>query len=186
VPTKAWPAFDQQTIADIEQYGVSRLLDELATDLRDGSYRALPARRVFIPKPGREGAQRPLSIPTVRDRVVQAAMKIVIEPIFEADFLACSFGFRPKRSQHDALQAPASTLLRILCEPISDMCNRLLAARALGAKGQQLGSRAVAPLKAPLDQDCTRDRRRDALKRDHRPRPRVLHLATTLLANGVV
>ena len=86
------------------RYGVSRLLDELATDLRDGSYRTLPARRVFIAKPGREGEQRPLSIPAVRDRVVQTAMKIVIEPIFEADFLACSFGFRPKRSQHDALQ----------------------------------------------------------------------------------
>ena len=101
---KGAAGIDEQTIADIEQYGVSRLLDELATDLRDGSYRALPARRVFIPKPSREGAQRPLSIPAVRDRVVQAAMKIVIEPIFEADFLPCSFGFRPKRSQHDALQ----------------------------------------------------------------------------------
>jgi group II intron reverse transcriptase/maturase len=101
---KGAAGIDEQTIADIEHYGVSRLLDELATDLRDGSYRALPARRVFIPKPGREGAQRPLSIPAVRDRVVQAAMKIVIEPIFEADFLPCSFGFRPKRSQHDALQ----------------------------------------------------------------------------------
>ncbi len=101
---KGAAGIDQQSIADIERYGVSRLLDELATDLRDGSYRALPARRVFIAKPGREGEQRPLSIPAVRDRVVQTAMKIVIEPIFEADFLACSFGFRPKRSQHDALQ----------------------------------------------------------------------------------
>jgi len=101
---KGAAGIDEQSIADIERYGVSRLLDELAADLRDGSYRALPARRVFIPKPGREGEQRPLSIPAVRDRVVQAAMKIVVEPIFEADFLACSFGFRPKRSQHDALQ----------------------------------------------------------------------------------
>jgi RNA-directed DNA polymerase len=94
---------DQTTIADVERYGVTRLLDELAVDLKDGRWRPLPARRVFIPKPGREEL-RPLSIPTVRDRVVQAAAKIVIEPIFEADFLPCSFGFRPERSAHDALQ----------------------------------------------------------------------------------
>jgi group II intron reverse transcriptase/maturase len=94
---------DRQTIADVERYGASRLLDELATDLREGRWRPLPARRVFIPKPGREEL-RPLSIPTVRDRVVQAATKLAIEPVFEADFLPCSFGFRPKRSAHDALQ----------------------------------------------------------------------------------
>jgi RNA-directed DNA polymerase len=95
---------DRQTIADVERYGVSRLLDELAADLKDGSYRPLAARRVFIPKPGRPTEQRPLSIPTVRDRVAQAAVKTVIEPIFEADMLECSFGFRPGRSAHDALQ----------------------------------------------------------------------------------
>jgi group II intron reverse transcriptase/maturase len=94
---------DQQTIADVEQCGVSRMLDELAADLRDGRWRPLPARRVFIPKPGREEL-RPLSIPAVRDRVVQAAAKSVIEPIFEADMLECSFGFRPGRSAHDALR----------------------------------------------------------------------------------
>jgi len=94
---------DRTSIADVEEYGVSRLLEELAADLKDGRWRPLPARRVFIPKPG--GAeQRPLSIPTVRDRVVQAAVKIVLEPVFEADMLACSFGFRPRRAAHDALQ----------------------------------------------------------------------------------
>ena len=98
------PGIDRQTIADVEAYGITKLLDGLAADLKDGSYRTLPARRVFIPKPGRPDEQRPLSIPAVRDRVVQAAMKTVIEPIFEADFLPCSFGFRPKRAQHDALQ----------------------------------------------------------------------------------
>ena len=101
---KGAAGIDRQTIADVEQYGVSRLLDELAADLKDGSYRALPTRRVFIPKPGRPDEQRPLSIPAVRDRVVQAALKTVIEPIFEADFLPCSFGFRPRKSAHDALQ----------------------------------------------------------------------------------
>ena len=101
---KGAAGIDRQTIADVEAYGITKLLDGLAADLKDGSYRTLPARRVFIPKPGRPDEQRPLSIPAVRDRVVQAAMKTVIEPIFEADFLPCSFGFRPKRAQHDALQ----------------------------------------------------------------------------------
>src|ERR671930_186306 len=95
---------DRQTIADVEHYGVSRLLDDLAADLKEGRWRPLPARRVFIPKPGRVGERRPLSIPAVRDRIVQAATKVVIEPIFEADMLECSFGFRPRRSAHDALQ----------------------------------------------------------------------------------
>jgi RNA-directed DNA polymerase len=94
---------DKQTIADVERYGVARLLDELAADVREGRWRPLPARRVFIPKPGRDEF-RPLSIPAVRDRIVQAAARIVVEPIFEADMLECSFGFRPRRSAHDALQ----------------------------------------------------------------------------------
>ena len=100
---KGAAGIDRQTIADVERYGIAKLLDELAADLREGRWRPLPARRVFIPKPGREEL-RPLSIPTVRDRIVQTAVKLVIEPVFEADFLPCSFGFRPKRSQHDALQ----------------------------------------------------------------------------------
>jgi RNA-directed DNA polymerase len=97
------PGIDKITLAAVEEYGVTRLLGELASELREGRYRPLPARRVYIPKPG-STEQRPLSIPPVRDRIVQAAVKIVLEPVFEADFLPCSFGFRPKRSQHDALQ----------------------------------------------------------------------------------
>ena len=94
---------DRITLSQVEQYGIDRLLDELAADLQAERYRPLPARRVFIPKPGSK-EQRPLSIPAVRDRIVQAALKTAIEPIFEADFLECSFGFRPRRSAHDALQ----------------------------------------------------------------------------------
>jgi len=98
------PGIDQITISDVvERYGVDRLLDELATELREGRFKPLPARRVYIPKPGQDEL-RPLSIPAIRDRVVQAAVKIVIEPVFEADMLPCSFGFRPKRAAHDALQ----------------------------------------------------------------------------------
>ncbi|GES17100.1 group II intron reverse transcriptase/maturase [Acrocarpospora macrocephala] len=94
---------DRVTLAEVEEYGVARLLEELAVELRDKRYRPLPARRVLIPKPGTT-EQRPLSIPSVRDRIVQAAAKIVLEPIFEADMVDCSFGFRPRRSAHDALQ----------------------------------------------------------------------------------
>ncbi len=94
---------DRITLAQVEQHGIERLLDELAADLRAERYRALPARRVFIAKPGSE-ERRPLSIPAVCDRIVQTALKTAIEPIFEADFLECSFGFRPRRSARDALQ----------------------------------------------------------------------------------
>lgn len=94
---------DNTTLAEVKQYGVTRLLTQLATELREGTYRPLPARRVLIPKPG-SGERRGLSVPSVRDRIVQAALKLVLEPVFEADMLECSFGFRPKRSTHDALQ----------------------------------------------------------------------------------
>jgi RNA-directed DNA polymerase len=94
---------DRMTIEMVEQYGVERLLEEVATELRTEQYRPQPARRVWIPKPGTQ-EKRPLSIPTVRDRIVQGALKLVIEPVFEADFLEVSFGFRPGRRAHDALQ----------------------------------------------------------------------------------
>src|SRR5215469_13922450 len=97
------PGIDKITLAAVEEYGVARLLGELASELRERRYRPMPARRVLIPKPGSD-EMRPLSIPAVRDRIVQAALKIVLEPVFEADFLPCSFGFRPRRSAHDALQ----------------------------------------------------------------------------------
>ena len=101
---KGAAGIDKQTINDVEEYGIAKLLDELEADLKNGRWRPLAARRVFIPKLGRPTEQRPLSIPAVRDRIVQAAVKIVIEPIFEADMLDCSYGFRPRRSTHDALQ----------------------------------------------------------------------------------
>lgn len=94
---------DRQTLADVEAYGVDRMLRELRRDLETGSYRPAPVRRVDIDKP--HGGVRSLGIPTVRDRVVQAATKIVCEPIFEADFVSCSYGYRPKRSATDALEA---------------------------------------------------------------------------------
>jgi RNA-directed DNA polymerase len=93
---------DAQTIAEIEQYGVERFLEELGSVLRRNEYRPQAVLRRYIPKA--DGKQRPLGIPTVRDRVVQAATKLILEPIFEIDFRDCSYGFRPGRSQTDALE----------------------------------------------------------------------------------
>jgi RNA-directed DNA polymerase len=93
---------DRVTLAAVEDYGVDRVLRELRCDLQLGRYRPAPARRVEIPKP--RGGKRPLGIPTVRDRVAQQAAKLVLEPIFEADFVSCSYGFRPKRSATQAME----------------------------------------------------------------------------------
>ena len=94
---------DRVTLAYVQDvYGVERMLAELQADLREGTYRPAPARRVDIPKP--DGSKRPLGIPAVRDRVAQQAAKLVLEPVFEADFLPCSYGFRPKRSAAQAME----------------------------------------------------------------------------------
>lgn len=93
---------DKQTLADIERIGPGIFLAEIRDDLQSGRYRPSAVRRQYIPKS--DGKQRPLGIPTVRDRIVQMATKMVIEPIFEADFLPCSHGFRPRRSATDALE----------------------------------------------------------------------------------
>ena len=97
------PGIDGRSISEIERSGVEPFLAELAGELRDGTYRAHAVRRVYIPKS--DGKQRGLGIPTVRDRVVQAAAKVVVEPIFEADFRTSSYGYRPGRNAHDACEA---------------------------------------------------------------------------------
>ena len=99
------PGVDGITIDDVMESGVGEFLDGLAAELKAGNYRPKPLRRVHIPKPGKPGATRPLGIPCVRDRVVMAAAKIVLEPLFEADFLDTSHGFRPRRSAIGALEA---------------------------------------------------------------------------------
>jgi RNA-directed DNA polymerase len=93
---------DRVALAHVEVYGVDRMLRELRDDLRAGVYRPAPARRVEIPKP--QGGTRPLGIPTVRDRVAQQATKLVLEPVFEADFAPVFYGFRPKRSATQAME----------------------------------------------------------------------------------
>jgi len=100
---KGSAGIDGETLSMIEQGGEETFLREIQQCLRDGRYRPRPVKRRYIPKP--DGRKRPLGIPTVRDRVVQAATKLVVEPIFEADFKESSYGFRPKRSATGALEA---------------------------------------------------------------------------------
>ena len=101
---------DQETLADVEAYGVERMLAELQHDLQAGRYRPSPVRRQVIPKP--DGGKRPLGIPTVRDRVAQQAAKLVLEPIFEADFLPVSYGYRPKRTATQALETIRTAFIK--------------------------------------------------------------------------
>ena len=119
VLTRAWQevrankgsaGVDGVSIEDVERQGVGWFLRSLWLDLKAGEYRPKPVLRVYIPKP--DGRQRPLGIPTVRDRVVQQACKIVMEPIFEASFEDCSHGFRPKRSALQAVEEIKQNLVR--------------------------------------------------------------------------
>lgn len=93
---------DGISIEDIETVGIEKYLMGIKVELQEGVYRPSPVKRVMIPKP--DGSERPLGIPTVKDRIVQMATKIAIEPVFEADFKDCSYGFRPKRSAKQALE----------------------------------------------------------------------------------
>jgi RNA-directed DNA polymerase len=99
---------DWQTFEDIAAYGEGLWLDELAEDLRKKAYRCSPVRRVWIPKPN--GRQRPLGIATIRDRVVQMAVVLLLEPIFEADLQEEQYAYRPGRSAHDAIRRVHSLL----------------------------------------------------------------------------
>lgn len=98
------PGVDGVTVAEVEErVGVPGFLDDLRAAVKDGSFRPLPVRERKIPKPGGSGRLRKIGIPVIADRVVQAALKLVLEPIFEAEFAPCSYGFRPSRRAQDAI-----------------------------------------------------------------------------------
>lgn len=109
------PGVDGERFADIESKGVAAWLEGLGKELREKTYRASPVRRVMIPKP--DGGARPLGIPTIRDRVVQTAAKLVLEPIFEADLEPNAYGYRPRKKAQDAVRA----VHRSLCEGYRDV-----------------------------------------------------------------
>src|SRR2546422_10426033 len=109
------PGVDGQSFEQIESGGRKEWLTGLRNDLRAKTYKPQPVRRVMIPKPG--GGERPLGIPTIRDRVVQTVAKLVLEPIFEADLEPESYGYRPKRSARDAIEK----VHKLLCEGYADV-----------------------------------------------------------------
>ena len=139
---------DRVTLAAVEVYGVERMLDELQADLRAGRYRPQPMLRREIPKP--TGGVRPLGIPTVRDRVAQQAARIVLEPIFEADFLASSYGYRPRRSATAALEAIRAAFPRgyahVVDADIRDFFGSIDQGRLLALVAERVSDRRVLKL----------------------------------------
>ncbi|MCP3953330.1 MAG: group II intron reverse transcriptase/maturase [Desulfobacterales bacterium] len=167
---KGAPGIDGRTFGAIEaQEGKEQFLARLREELAHKTYRANAVRRVWIPKP--DGSKRPLGIPTIRDRVVQAAVKIVIEPIFEADFCEHSYGFRPKRSAHDAVDAVAGALLKgqhhVIDADLSKYFDTIPHAKLVAAVAERISDGAVLGLikqwlkAAVVEEDADGIRRND-------------------------
>jgi group II intron reverse transcriptase/maturase len=139
---------DGQSIRDVEQYGVERFLEELGSELRAGRYRPSVVRRRYVSKA--LGKERPLGIPTVRDRVAQMAAKLVLEPVFEADFLPCSYGFRPRRGATMALEALRKAGAKgghhVLDADIRDYFGSIEHAKLMQLVGRRISDRRVLEL----------------------------------------
>jgi len=164
---KGSPGVDGMSFEDIEQtIGIDAFLLELAQDLKGKTYQPSPVRRVMIPKA--DGSERPLGIPTIRDRVAQMAVKLVIEPIFEADFCPNSYGFRPKKSAHDAVDEIADSLrlgyTQVIDADLSKYFDSIPHAKLLAVIAERIADGAILHiiklwLKAPVtgeDKDGTR------------------------------
>jgi len=155
---KGAPGIDGVSFESIKEgEGEITFLQTLKHELRKKQYRCQPVRRVWIPKP--DGSQRPLGIPTIRDRVVQQALKLVIEPVFEADFCDSSYGFRPKRSAHDAVDAISKALLtghrQVIDADLSKYFDTIPHAKLLTVVAERINDKAILALlkqwlKAPV------------------------------------
>ncbi len=182
------PGIDGETFQSIKDgEGEAEFLTKLQRELKDKTYRAQAVRRVFIPKA--DGKQRPLGIPTIRDRVVQMAVKLVVEPIFEADFEECSFGFRPKRDAHQAVGAIREALSQghpyVLDADLKQYFDTLAHDKLLILVARRISDRHILNwikqwLRAPVVEEDEEGRRRTKKSKSGTPQGGVI---SPLLAN---